>query len=180
MFSVASGAGAAQQSVRCRMNKPPISIFIPSYVVEYAVVDSTVKFMNRKNLNVGGNWLGAVPKLAICKNLETSEYHLSHCDDEWNDLCAVQTAKTIQEIKEIAEKHYQGIGKNWVTSGYSETDAIASLNEEIETTKCSFCGRSPHDESTRSMIVSDNARICDVCIREFYHEIQNMSGRTHR
>ena len=32
------------------MDKPPISLFIPSYVVEYAVVDSTVKYMNKKNL----------------------------------------------------------------------------------------------------------------------------------
>lgn len=155
------------------MDKPPISLFIPSYVVEYAIVDSTVKYMNKKNLWAGDEWLGAVPKLAISKDIETSEFRLSHCNEEWEDLCAVQSAMTIEEIKEIAEKHYQGINKKWIQTDYNESDAIALIEEEKEMSMCSFCGRSPWDEEMQKMIINEKARICGRCIKSFYNEIQN-------
>lgn len=155
------------------MEKPPISLFIPSYVVEYAVVDSTVKYMNKRNLYAGSEWLGAVPKLAISKDIETSEFRLSHCNEEWEYLCSVQSATTIEEIKEIAERHYQGIGKKWIQTGYNESDAIALIEVEKELNKCSFCGRSHLDEGINNMIFSEKARICVLRIKSFYNEIQN-------
>lgn len=154
------------------MDKPPISLFIPSYVVEYAVVDSTVKYMNKKNLWAGDEWLGAVPKLAISKDIETSEFRLSHCNEEWEDLCAVQSASTIEEIKEIAEKHYQGINKKWIQTDYNESDAIALIEAEKEAVKCSFCGRSPWDEEIGRMVINEKARICELCIKSYYSLIQ--------
>ena len=155
------------------MNKPPLSLYYPAYVVEYAIVDSTVKFIDRKTLNVAGEWLGAVPKLAICKNVKTSELELSHCSEDWESLCSVQTAATLEAIKKIAEKHYQGIGSKWVETHYKESDAVALFESEKESGKCSFCGKSHYDANIRNMIVSSDARICDNCVRTFYKELEN-------
>lgn len=155
------------------MDKPPVSLYYPAYVVEYANVDATVKFIDRKTLNVGGEWLGAVPKLAICRNIETSEFELSHCNEDWESLCAVQTAATIEGIKGIAEKHYNGIGSKWVETNYKEADAVALFEAAREAEKCSFCGKSHYDADIQGMVVSDNARICSNCIRAFYQELEN-------
>jgi len=155
------------------MDKPPISLFIPSYVVEYAVVDSSVTFFDRRTLNVGGEWLGAVPQLAICKNVETSEYHLSHCNSDWEPLCAVQTAKTIEEIKEIAEWHYQGISAKWIPTNYEEDEVLKLLEEEREQWRCSFCRRSRSDEGVTGMFCSEYATICNLCVKAFAEDFGN-------
>jgi hypothetical protein len=155
------------------MNKPPLSLYYPAYVVEYANVDSTVKFIDRRTLNVGGEWLGAVPKLAICRNIETFEFELSHCSGDWESLCSVQTAATIEAIKEVAEKHYRGIGAKWVETHYKESDAIALFESAKEAEKCSFCGKSHYDTDIHNMIVGEKARICDSCVRAFYQELEN-------
>lgn len=152
------------------MHKPPVALFYPSYVVEYAVIDSTVTFMDRKTLNVGGEWLGAVPKLAICKNTETSEFHLSHCGDDWEDLCAVESRRTLDEIKEVAEKHYKGIRSKWLATGYSGEDAANFFEEEG--IRCSFCGESHFDGNITSMVTGENANICNMCIESFSRDME--------
>ena len=155
------------------MDEPPVTISHPSYVVAYALVDSTVIFIDRKTLNVGGEWLGEVPKLAICKNIETAEFHLSHCSNEWDDLCAVQTSKTIEGIKSIAEKHYRGIDNKWIATNYNEIDAIEIFEEEKEKFRCSFCGKSHYDEDITSIATSETANICNICIKSYYEAITN-------
>ncbi len=149
------------------MQKPPVTLFYPSYVVQYAVVDSSVTFVDRKTLNVGGEWLSEVPQLAISKNTETSEFHLSYCSSEWEGLFAVQTAATVQEIKNIAEKHYLGIGDKWVETDYTEAEALAIFKGEKERMKCSFCGKSHFDDGVTSMVTGTNANICNECVRAF-------------
>jgi ATP-dependent Clp protease ATP-binding subunit ClpX len=39
------------------------------------------------------------------------------------------------------------------------------MNDDLT---CSFCGKGPHD--VQQMVESENARICDACIREC-HEL---------
>ena len=152
------------------MDKPPVTLFYPSYVVHYAVVDSTVTYMDRRTLNVGGKWLGAVSKLAICKNIKTAEFHLSHCSSEWEDLCAVEREGTLEEIQKVAEKHYKGISDKWAPTNYTESDAVKIFEEEKEKVKCSFCGKSPYDEGITGMIAGESANICNVCIVSFAEE----------
>jgi ClpX C4-type zinc finger len=149
------------------MDKPPIVLILPTYVVEYASVDSSVSYVDTRTLNVGGEWLGPVPKLAICKNPETSKFHLSHCSDEWQDLCSVESGETVDEVRAIAEKHYVGIGDKWKPTGYSEDEAIMAIEKIKEDMRCSFCGQSAYDEGIKNLIEGPNARICDSCVREF-------------
>ena len=148
-------------------DKPPLTIFHSSYVVEFAIVDASIKFVDRKTLNVGGVWLGEVPKLAICKNIKTNEYHLSHCDTDWNDLCGVQTDNSIESIKETAEKHYQGISKKWIPTNYKQSDAEKIFLDEADKNRCSFCKKSHYDNSFTT-IIGDSPKICNVCIDKFY------------
>jgi hypothetical protein len=152
------------------MNKPPVTLFYPSYVIEFAIVDSSITFVDRKTLNVGGEWLGKVPKLAISKDIETSEYRLSHCDDDWNDLCSVQTSTSIDLIKQIAEKHYQGITKNWIPTNYKQSDAEVLFLEEADKYRCSFCKKSYYDNAFTT-IIGEDPKICDVCVKKFYEII---------
>lgn len=149
------------------MKKPPITLCYPSYVVEYAVVDDTVEYMNRRNLNVGGEWLGAVPKLAICKDIESNEFYLAHCDDDWDVLCFVESHKTIDESKDNAEKHYRGIRAKWKKTNYMEADAVAIFDEEREKMRCSFCGKSHYDDEFKTLISGEKANICNLCIEDF-------------
>lgn len=147
---------------------PPIVLSFPQYVVEYAVVGADVAYVDRRILNVGGEWLGAVPRLAICKVLGKQEFFLAHCSDDWDVLCLVENAATISEVKGEAEKHYPGIGRKWVETEYVETEAQKLYDEARREWLCSFCGRSHFDHDVHQLVSSESANICDTCIRELY------------
>ena len=155
------------------MKHPPISLSYPSYVIEFAVVDETVEYMNRKNLNVGGEWLEAVPKLAICYDIEREEYFLAHCDEGWEVLCLVESHKTIAESKINAEKHYRGLNAKWIKTNYKKSEAIKLFEEEKESMKCSFCGRSHYDHEFSELIAGDAAKICNLCVEKFSQELED-------
>ena len=150
------------------MDKPPIILSLPAYVVEYALVNSSVSFVDTRTLNVGGEWLGAVPKLAICRNVKTLEYHLSHCNDDWEELCSVQSGETVEDVRAIAEKHYVGINGKWNPTGYSEAEANAAIEEIKDGMRCSFCGKSAYDDAgIKRLVEGSNANICDICVKDF-------------
>lgn len=156
------------------MNQAPISLSFGTFVVEYALVAESVVFHDRKNLIAGGAPLGAVPRLAICKDLKRNEYRLFHCDSEWNDLCSVESSPDISELKGKAERRYEGISEHWKATGYTEEAAKEYLEAEFEDAKCSFCGESWYEwESvSRKMIASPQAKICSECVSEFYEGLQ--------
>lgn len=157
------------------MKKPPVTLCYPTYVIEYAEIDDSVEYMDRRNLNVGGEWLGAVPKLAICEDIHSGEFHLAHCDDDWRALCFVESHKTIKESKENAEKHYRGIHKKWTKTNYKKTDAEKIFEKEKEKFRCSFCGKSHYDHEFSSLFTGKNANICDECVDAFSKEL-NVKG----
>lgn len=65
------------------MTMPPPALDC-AHAIEYAIVDDTVKFQQRHTLNVGGEWLGEVPHLVICRNFDEAEFMVFHCNQEWN------------------------------------------------------------------------------------------------
>jgi len=67
------------------MNRPPPALDC-AHVIEFAATDETVTFEQRKTLNVGGEWLGEVPNLAICQNLNQTEFMVFHCNHAWEVL----------------------------------------------------------------------------------------------
>ena len=155
------------------MDKPPISINLSSLTLMYAIVDESIKFMNRQNLNVDGEWLGAVPKLAIGKVIDGDDYSLIHCDEQWNCLCSVESRDSIEEIKKVAEKHYMGISSKWIDTNFEESAAKKIIEEEFEKSCCSFCGESQYESAEgTSLFVSEKAQICMKCVK-LIHKINN-------
>ncbi len=157
------------------MDIPPLSLWLPSYVVEYVKIPASINHVPSKKLWAGNRWLGEVPRLAICKNYLTEEFHLSHCDDEWQDLCSVESRSELTQVKILAEKHYPGISEFWESTDYREEDAVTERNDIIKEDACSFCNKSFHDEDSRitNMIGTKEPRICNICITEFYEAINS-------
>jgi len=155
--------------------KPPLSLAFPTYVIEYAIVPKTIKHVPSKKLWAGNRWLGAVPRLAICKDYLSGDYFLMHCDDEWQLLCGVESRNAIEEVKQLAEKHYPEINNYWNKTEYVEPDARKKRNEIINENACSFCEKSNYDEDTEitSMITSNGLKICNVCITLSYELIND-------
>ncbi len=153
-------------------NIPPICINLNSFVVEFAFVDSSVVYKNTKNLNVGGEWLGKVPQLAICKEIATKKYFLSHCNVGWDELCFVQSRDTIDKIKKVAEKNYQGISRKGSKTGYKKKNAIKIINKSMKKHICPFCNTCIFEmEKSMEFFRFESGLICKDCILSLYEEI---------
>jgi hypothetical protein len=153
------------------MNRPPPALDC-AHVIEFAATDETVTFEQRKTLNVGGEWLGEVPHLAICRNLDETEFMVFHCNHAWEVLGVAAGYGSIEEAKEKTERSYHGITAKWVASGYLREDAVKYIEEQFKDQNCSFCGRTPLQYEA---IAGDALRICNHCVDSFY-EIMHRSN----
>lgn len=156
------------------MTAPPPALDC-AHAIEYAIVDDAVTFEQRRTLNVGGEWLGAVPRLAICQNLDESEFMVFHCDGEWNVLGVAAGYKSVAEAKTKTERSYHGISAKWGPTGYSRKEAAKYVADQFEGQDCSFCGRTPLQYQA---CVGDAARICNHCINEFHAAIHSGQDET--
>ena len=147
-------------------------------VIAFASVAPHVQWTGRQTLFVGGELLGEVPNLAICKNLDgpLTDYLLFHCDSEWKVL-GVSGAPSIEETKDQAERAYKGISECWIEANVSEEEAEKYIRNECADMICSFCGRLP--TAVEGLVEGTNAHICYQCITEFHaaiNEEQSSSG----
>lgn len=155
------------------MTAPPPALH-NAHTIEYAVVDQTVTFEQRHTLNVGGEWLGEVTNLAICRNLDEATFMVFHCDNEWNVLGVAAGYNSAEDAKVKTESSYHGLAAKWLPTGYSLEDAKAYGAELFNDRECSFCGRRPPD--CHSM-AGDLVRICNYCVDEFYQAMhENFKG----
>lgn len=143
-------------------------------ILAYVSVKPTIRFTGVLRLNVGGKWLGAVPGLAIGKDLRTKELLLVHCSEQWIvqgvqawNAPGVSRPTTIHQIKVIAEKYYPGLMAHWRRHDATAKEAIAYHRRQMARFTCSFCGQI----SDNRLFVNRNARICDECIRKFYLDL---------
>lgn len=141
-------------------------------VIAYAIVDSSVVWTGRQTLFVGGQLLGAVPKLALCRNLNPSDTDilLLHCNSEWHVLGA-SGAKTLEEAKARAERAYQGTTSKWIHRNISPEEARTWILKQSPTIVCSFCGRFPMEVD--GLIEGTESAICFGCIKSFYGSMKN-------
>jgi len=149
-------------------NAPP-PVLDMARVIEYAVVDGSVKWTGRQTILVDGKELGAVPRLALCQNLsrDLKDILVFHCTEEW-DVLGYSGGDTIEAAKSSTERAYQGISAKWIPTHVTEEEAKAWIKENCPDMSCSFCSRSPGD--FRQFIESKTgaARICNYCIDELY------------
>src|SRR5262245_22403310 len=101
------------------MDRPP-PVLDSARVLEFAVVDSSVRFTGALHLYHGGERVGPVPCLAICRDPNVDGLLLFHCDKNWNVLGAQiwnnpdrPVVATVEGVKERAEEYYSGISSKW-------------------------------------------------------------------
>lgn len=117
-------------------NKPP-QVLDCAKVIEYAIVNDSVTYEERKTFFVGGHLLGEIPKLAICQNLGESEFLLFHCDKDWNVLGAAGL-QSIDQAKRKIERSYHGITKEWKSLGTTEEELREFLKKNLAYDACFF------------------------------------------
>lgn len=156
------------------MNRPPPALDC-AHVVEYAITDKTVMFEQRHTLNVGGEWLGEVPNLAICQDFEKTEFLIFHCNPEWEILGVAAGYRSVQEAKDKIERSYHGITSKWVASEYSRDEAIKYVENQLKAKSCSFCGRTPLQFQA---VAGDAVRICNLCVDSFYEAMHDSRNET--
>jgi hypothetical protein len=148
----------------------PPPILAGLYVVAYANADLSVGFEQRNTLSVNGQWLGRVPRLAICRDFDSGEYLIQHCSEDWDPIGVAGGYDSIEDAKSRIERAYPGIGGKWITTQTSLEDARALRNAELRAESCSFCGRTSLEVTT---MVGDSVRICGACIDEFHAGIHS-------
>jgi hypothetical protein len=151
--------------------EPPPPVLNSARVLSYAFVDD-IPYRQWGALYVGDELLEHVPCLAICVNLgKDIGPLLFHCDSDWNVL-GTSGAKTVQATKEHAEKNYPGVASRWVDVNTSVEDALRYYDEQVEGSKCSFCGKRPFDLD--NWIEGNGAMICRGCVENYYRAFQEM------
>ena len=150
-------------------NNTPPPVLCGARLVEYASADDTVIYISKSRLYVGEQLLERVPNLAICESLREPEILLLYCDEHW-DFLAIVPVDSIEEARRLAESEYHGIASKWIGAQVSKEAAERYLDELNREECCSFCGRIPPE--IKQMIASSKARICDICITEFFKDLQ--------
>ena len=156
------------------MNRPPPTI-AGLYVLEFAYADKSVVFKQRKTLNVGGEWLGRVPKLAICQPFDNQEIMVQYCSEEWEPLGIASGYMSVIEAKDSVERSYNGISEKWELTNNNIEEEKIRYETELNDTSCSFCGRTILQITA---MVGDEVRICNYCIDEFHEVIHQNNEET--
>lgn len=121
------------------MDKPPPTIG-SAKVLAYAAVDESIEWAGEGRIFVGDPLkpLGRVPKLAICKFPNKSEYDLFYCDDEWGVLACLPNS-SLGDAKNRAEEDYRGISTKWRAFVHEDE---AAIDRQCMEPCCEGCGRS--------------------------------------
>lgn len=152
------------------MNRePPPPVIDSARVLSYAFVDD-IPYRRSGSLFVDGVLLEHVPRLAICTNLgKDIGPMLFHCDDEWNAL-GTSGSKSVEEVKEDAERNYPGVAARWVDIDTTVEAAVAYYDEQSGGLKCSFCGKRPYE--VEEWVEGKDAIICRGCIESYHRDFQ--------
>jgi hypothetical protein len=152
-----------------RFPRRPPPALISERVREYAILPSSLAFNGEGLDYVGGRELGPMPCLAITEHLKDGAIHLAHCDRDWR-VVAVSEHDSVARAKRRAERVRPGASRYWRARGVSVADAKAYLARQWAGDECSFCGKTPEEEST--FITGPNARMCGSCVTRAYEALR--------
>ncbi len=144
-------------------------------VLHYAIVDEAVRFTPRGKIYVGDAQLGAVPRLAIVRNLVDDEIMLFHCDGEWRCLGSSGSGD-IDEVMAHANRRYEGLETKWQKAPYADAEFAKAVADEYRDERCSFCGRY-HFQIDTQMVEGDRAMICGECVQRFHALLTGQPGK---
>lgn len=151
-----------------KSNAPPVIAGL--YVLAFAHADKSVRFEQRRTLNVDGKWLGRVACLALCTPFDETEFMVQYCDSRWNPLGIAAGYQTAQDAKERVERSYHGITAKWRRQEVSKKKARARYQAELKAESCSFCGRTPLEFTS---VAGDKVRICNHCVDGFHEAMHS-------
>jgi hypothetical protein len=99
---------------------PPGRLLEDADLLAYAAVPASARFTGRLHLFNGGERVGRVPYLAICKPRSEPGLFLLHCDAAWDIVGlqawngpGVERILTVEEMKLQAERFYEGLMQSW-------------------------------------------------------------------
>ena len=105
-----------------RIDRPPETLNGCRVLAYASTVGSA--FTGRLRLNVAGEWLGQVPRLAICTIGQSSELVVLHCNESWDvlgvqgwNIPGVDSPSSLSEVMSRVEHYYQGMGAYWIPLG---------------------------------------------------------------
>jgi hypothetical protein len=150
----------------------PPPIIDSARVLEYATVSADMAYTERIHLIVGGERLGRVPNLAICRNYYVPEdVLLLFCDHDWNSQGCIAFT-TVEEAKLKAERGYPAVADRWQVTPHDQAAIDHFLRNVYEVDPrsewwrhiCSFC-----QKDVEGMAVSKaSATICLACVDSFH------------
>ena len=146
-------------------SRPPPPVIAGLYVLEYATADRSVRYEQRRTLNVGGKWLGRVPCLALCQPFNDSGFMIQHCSSKWESLGVAAGYKTARDAKLSLERSYRGITSMWRKQKVTKRRAHTAYKRQLRAESCSFCGRTPLEVQSMAGM---NVRICNICVERLY------------
>jgi hypothetical protein len=95
-------------------------------------VPASARFTGRLHLYDGGERVGPVPFLAICRPHDELGLLLVHCDESWGIVGlqawngpGVEPILTIEEMKSRVEGYYEGLMESWKLVASGDLDVIA-------------------------------------------------------
>ena len=155
-------------------NRPAPPVIDGLYVLEYAYADSSVRFEQRKTLNVDGKWLGRVPCLALCQPFDDSGFMVQHCSKKWESRGVAAGYKTVRDAKLRVARSYHGISSKWRKQRVAKRKARTEYRSELAARACSFCGRTPLEVQSMAEM---KVRICNICVDRFYRAMHPVKAR---
>jgi hypothetical protein len=150
----------------------PPPVLDSARLIAFANVPEHVPFTGRIHLNVGGEWLGRVENLAICRNYcKPDDLLLLFCDADWQSQGCIPFT-TVEEAKLKAERGYTGVSELWQESPYDDVAVDSFLRDEYGVDpkaewwsyRCSFCQAEVEGQG----ITKGWATICASCVETFH------------
>jgi hypothetical protein len=99
---------------------PPAQLLQDTDLLAYAEVPASARFTDRLNLYHGGERVGPVAFLAICRPHHELSLFLVHCDKSWGvaglqawNAPGVERITTVEAMKSRAERYYEGLMPYW-------------------------------------------------------------------
>jgi len=145
-------------------------------VLRYAIVDDSVCYAPKGRIFASGVELGAVPRLAIVRNLVDDGIMLLHCDEEWASL-GVSGGGSVEEVMAHANRRYEGLEEKWCKAPYPDAEFAKAVADEYRDQRCSFCGRN-HFQMDARMVEGDRASICGDCVERLHRALAEAPGPT--
>lgn len=153
-----------------RASDEPPPVIDAARVLQYAVLNESVKYSGHSMLFVDGKELGPVPCLAIGQDLKSTEVFLFHCNQDWMAL-GVAAYKSVAEAKKKAEWIYPGVATRWSEAHFTEKEVSQYLDALWKGLHCAFCRKRP--DEVEAIIEKNGITICDSCILELGQMLAN-------